>query len=653
MIRDFNINQVPLDQFGTLVLARELCQFPKQKFRLQLPDKELILNAKRLAFNIFLIRPLVKRQLPITARHIIEKGLITKGVIASIHTEIYNDVIETLHVPGISIIGQVESEILYDIMENIEDLHQWIANDLGDYHLSISAFELCELVEDERVAPLTKINLDEEMKVSISAAESKLKSQGNQLMALLEDETIPNNVIAPYLKLGLLSGKQFPQVMIALGFRDDANNRLVRYPITSSYLEGMQNIREYAIESLAAKKTIYYNKNAMPETQYDNRKQQLLSSTVRYLYPGDCGSRQYVDFYFTPENIKNSFGMNIIDESGQQVCLSRKNMDKFVNKMVKLRTPMTCLHKNGICHGCGGRLTDFMQPDVVVGIESTTEQMSKSSQLVLSAKHFSQTSAIIYQVPELLRDFLIVRQNDIFLKSSLDISKLKIKINFWDAPHINDYMTAIDDAENSYGNIGEQQFSSVNYLTLVDQDDVPITAEVPMDFRDITPYFSSEFMTHIKEQQKNVLVGNEIIIPLKKFDHSEFPLFRYIIESNSMIKFTKTLEKFVDRDIKDFTTLSSALTALADITYQQIDTNLMHLCVILKSYLITSDMDYRIPVVFDPNNVQFGTLENILTRRSLGQEFAYQELLKFVSNMLTYTQPHPSGIFDTFFYATK
>ena len=229
------------------------------------------------------------------------------------------------------------------------------------------------------------------------------------------------------------------------------------------------------------------------------------------------------------------------------------------------------------------------------------------------------------------------------------MSKLKIKVQYWDVGHINELKLRSGDEDSMA--ISEQQFSSINYLTFLDQDDVPITGEIPMESNEVTPYFSSELMAHMKKNFKNITIGDEVIIPLKKFNHQQEPILRCIVESNSMVKYNKTLERFVDKDIRGFTSIPAALEAFTNIVYQKISTNLLHLEIVLKSYLITNEDNYKIPVVEDVNNVKFDCLKNVIPRRSLGQEFSYQELLKYLSDPSTYVYPHPPSPFDTFFFA--
>ena len=638
---------------GSLALSRALLDGKEQEYVVELADGPLVITAKWLMVNIFLWRPLVSRGLPVEKRHVVFDGLVTSKRLAKIQTMIYKDVIGQYLRAKQPVPPDVDHPILEDLCEIIDSLHTMIVTQLGEYHLSVSAFELADLLLHPEIKELTTVDVSSEMQIGITATEDKLRSAGKKLVDRLKDRTLPSNVVAPFLELGQLSEKQLAQVLLAIGFRTDANESIVRKPILTSYIRGITSLEDYAIESLMAKKTVYYNKNAMPDSSYNNRKQQLLSSTVRRLYPGDCGSTVTVPFYIHTNNAKNTIDKNII-VSGQTVHLTEDNIGNYIGTTVQLRSPLTCRHTDGLCHTCGGHLTDFIPPQTVVGISCTIEYMASVSQLVLSAKHFSTTKAISYIVNDLLRDVLVVRQNDIYIREGIDVDRLKIGIQFRNIHRIAE----LRNDEESEGNalINEQQFSAIHFLTFASSEtDTWITPEVPMLSDDIVPYLSSEVLAFIRDNPRNVEIGEDMVwISLKRFNHINEPLLRYVIQSNSMLRFTATLSQFATKDIRQYTSLGEALGAFSEMVYKEIpDTNIFHLETVLKSYLITDDLNYNIPVVTDPNNVRFGTLLTIIPRRSLGTMFAYERLAEYISKEPEmYTLPHRPGIFDTFFFRT-
>jgi len=646
MSLSFDPHTIPILAKDSLQLTRTLLAVRQQEFTVTLDDGPLVITGKWLMVNIFLWRSLVKRGLSIQQRHTLFQGLVTKERLAKVQTEIYNDVIQ--HYQQRNSWNPIEERaILYDLTDIINDLHTMVATQLGEYHLSVSAFDLADLLAQPKIAPLTKVNLDRELQISITAAEDKLAKAGHAMMTALLDKTIPNNIIAPFLELGILNTNQLARVFVAAGFRTDASDNLVRLPIQSSFIDGMKDIREFAVDSLDAKKAIYYSKSAMPDTQYNSRKQQLLSSVIAHLYPGDCGSSLTVPYYIHKDNARNVLDKNIIDQ-GQMVRLTRANIDSYIDSTVHLRSPLTCRYTDGFCHTCGGHLTAFMPPHLNPGIVCSVEYMGQAASLVLSVKHFSRTSAIMYKVPEPLHDLLIVKQDDIYIRPNIDTSHLKLGIQIHDMPQINDLQYLEDE-----GAIGEQQFSRINYLTFATDQDIVQPGEVAMISDTTVPYLSSEMLAYIKDRFKSIEIGDMIWVPLKAFDHINEPLLKCVIESSSMIKFIASLTRFMITDIRKYTSLTEVLRDFTALVYKQIDTNLMHLEVVLKSYLITDEINYNVPIVTDVENVRFNTLGAIIPRRSLGGQFAYERLAEVLEDPTTFILPHRKGIFDVFFFADE
>jgi len=293
-----------------------------------------------------------------------------------------------------------------------------------------------------------------------------------------------------------------------------------------------------------------------------------------------------------------------------------------------------------------------MPPNVSLGIASTVEYMANTAQLVLSSKHFSFTRAIAYVVPDQMNEYLMVKQNDVYVRETININRLGLAVQFRDINHIKDL---ISEGDNDGSPIVEQQFSSIHFLTCFDvETGVLLTPETPMFANNTVPYFSSEVLEFLGENPKNVtIVEDQVYISFKNFDHVNKPLFRYVMQSNSMLKFVAALSKFTTSSIRDYTSFPEALAVFSQMVFSEVkNVNILHLEIVLKSYLITNDDDYNIPIVEDVNNVRFGTLLSIIPRRSLGAWFAFERMAEFMTKEPElYLFGHRRGDFDAFFSA--
>ncbi|CAK9253468.1 unnamed protein product [Sphagnum jensenii] len=649
MVETFDLRTIPLVQEGSLALSRRLFDHRNTVFAVALNDGVIEITGRRLMVNIFVWRPLVKRNMTVEKRHSLLNGLFTAQALADVQTEIYNDVVERQKAIHALLPFEEERSILWDLTETYEDLHQMVIRQLGSYHLSISAFELCDIIAHPSIDSIRRIDVTREMELSIAAAEKKISEHGKIVIDAIHQLDHPSNVLKPFLDLGVVNKQQLSGLVATIGYRVDASDTMIRRPILTSYMDGLQDIREVAIDSMTAKKTIYSNKIAMPDSQYHNRMHQLLASAIRKLYPGDCGSNVTVPFYIHQRNAKNLYGKNIVVD-GSLVTLKKDNIHPYIDTTVQLRSPLTCRHRDGICHVCGGKITEFLPQGVLVGIQCAVEFLSAASQLVLKMKHTDSTRSVTFKLHEQLNDFLMIHNNDIYIRPNLDLSEVKIGVRLRDVPHINELQRQDDEGED-HSAISEQEFSSINYIMFADvKTDTPLTGEVPMTFDGMNPYFSVEMLNYMRDNFRHISVDDTIWIPLKRFNNDIDPIMRCVVQSSSMIRYNKELERFATSEIKKHDSLTTCLAAYSDLVFREVSTNLMHVEVVLRSYLITSETDYRVPIVTDINNVRFSDIHTIIARRSIGEQLAFERLPDYLSNPITFITEHQKGPFDLFFF---
>lgn len=67
----------------------------------------------------------------------------------------------------------------------------------------------------------------------------------------------------------------------------------------------------------------------------------------------DCGTKSYINVYLTDKNFSR-YEFQYIMENGKPVMLVQENKSKYVNKFVKLRSPMCCISKD-VCNICVGQ----------------------------------------------------------------------------------------------------------------------------------------------------------------------------------------------------------------------------------------------------------------------------------------------------------
>ena len=393
-------------------------------------------------------------------------------------------------------------------------------------------------------------------------------------------------------------------------------------------------------DGLSGRKSAFYNAFGMPEAQYPNRLQQILAASIRRLYPGDCGTPHRVPFYVHDDNHKYIVG-KFYDFHGELREVTKENSKELVGKTIRLRSSLVCRHTDGICHTCMGRMAWYMHPSLVPGFVSVIALMEIVGQLILSNKHLSRTSSIPYALAPEFRPYMYVVRNDVYFDTSCDLSNLSLRIPY-SALQVNDLPHIRPDTS-----INDQYFSKIPIMAICNTHDKSreVEAETASQTNEM-PYFTQEMLRYIRFNSDKITVSdNTVYIDMSGFDKSQ-PFMRCIVSNDSMVRFAKQVRVWFGSAITRETSCTTALQHFSDFVYRKVGTNLAHLEICLKASMITNPVDYRVPVVEDPENVMFGALSHIIPRRSIGGQLAFERLAAHLLDPRTFILPRSTSIMD-------
>lgn len=134
----------------------------------------------------------------------------------------------------------------------------------------------------------------------------------------------------------------------------DPNAKQEYNVITSNFVDGVA-ADEYSLlaNSLAAGP---YSRGK--KTEIGGHWEKLFGAafqTVVLDEPGsDCGTDKYIEVLLTEKNIGMYMYNYIIKSNGELEELTSDNMDKYMNKKVKMRFSIFCKSKTGLCNKCAG-----------------------------------------------------------------------------------------------------------------------------------------------------------------------------------------------------------------------------------------------------------------------------------------------------------
>lgn len=604
------------------------------KVRLQLTDGDIIVGKRMALINLFFMQVLKVFNIPICKRHWIKRRAFNGGTTAEAWDQYYHEVVTE---------SKLAKPFKMAVWNAMQDLYKFASIRLLPWTTSIDGSDIAQIVSDPKMKEIISKKENFKPELGTDVIEKQIDIGSKAMMKLLETPgALSNEALLPFQRVKQLNKFQVPQTLLAFGIRTDVNDNIIGLPVLGSAVSGIRDIKEYACESLSAKKSQFYSQVAVPGSQYFGRKQHLIASTIQHIYDTDCGSTALVDFNVTEENYNNLIGKNIVLD-GKYCTITKQNAREFINTTIHMRSPMTCRYRNGVCAVCGGRIYDNINRKLNLGILSSIQVIEPTTQKILSSKHLIKTNTILYQVPK-LTDKIFVRTNTKDIRWRVEtyahLPKLEMGIPL-------KYFASIHDVKNIRKDrpISEERFSQVYdfFLRQHGSDSKPIRVELMSNGQ--VPFLSSDMILFIQDHWHDLIFDDQIVwIPMKGTE--KLVLFRNTVINDNMFLFVKSVDKFLSSDIKEFTTCSSALEKFSSIIYSKVIANIVHLETLLKAYEIISQQDYRIPLVTDPNNVLFQTTASILNNRHIGTKLGYQGLKQYICHPSTYLTLRQESPFD-------
>lgn len=124
-------------------------------------------------------------------------------------------------------------------------------------------------------------------------------------------------------------------------------------PVTSNFIEGFKKSEIPKAGNMLIS-AAYPKSCATADSGYITKQYYAAFQSIFVDDDGtDCGTKSYINVYLTDKNFGKYEFQNVMD-NGKPVTLTQENKSKYVNKFVKLRSPMCCLGEH-VCSVCVGR----------------------------------------------------------------------------------------------------------------------------------------------------------------------------------------------------------------------------------------------------------------------------------------------------------
>jgi hypothetical protein len=604
-------------------------------------DGEVALPGRWLLINLIMCMPLIKRHRPIHKKHLLLEGIYG----AAVHADRLTLISRTLED-----MGYTREELGHDIIMTANNLLNLCYTHMGSFIRTMDIFAIADTILQDEVKPICTMDYGDIEDGNINRMETAFKKQSNKVDELLSGSELKNNVFYGPLICGALKKGQFHQFILSAGPRTDTDDHIFLRPVVGSFLSGMRDILDHAIESRSASKATHYNKRQMSNTQYVNRKIHIQNSVMWHLYPGDCGSTVYGTYEPCKKTVKHFIGKFFLSDGGELLELTEERYDMVIGKSVKFRDVPECLWTDGFCEVCGGTITKSFSKNGNVGFLSNVNTGAPVAQQVLSTKHLISTDAAEYDIPYELQDVLMSTTNDIFLRPSMRKRTKTLALGFQqrDISKINDlqYYVSEKDLHAAY-------FTDIKYMTIGEvKEDGKIEkygARTSMSSEVKTyPHLSPEILSIIRKHPEDLITQDGVAWLMLRNIDPEAPVMQCTVVNNSIKRFVDKFRILVNNQVERYTSMNDFMRDLTRLIWPRVNTHVTHVSCLARACLVTSKSDFQIPEMTNPDEVMFGTLGKIIPMRSVGALAAFERFNIATTKPVTFITHKNTGILDEY-----
>lgn len=522
------------------ILASSLLKFTTEQlwemltgeFTLVFSDGEIQTNAKQTIYSSYVW--VLHNEYPgseLKMSHHVQPHM-SKGVLKSdthlklltqIKWDVYNHITSTQ-----KLTVDQDHELRATLRRRVSEISNHIYNDLTyrceEYVTSLDILDFIEVHEHPKIkkandtVTYTQRSIDNTYKVLQDT--------------LLEDEALANNSIGRIMRSGLANAGQLNQCLGPRGFLTDVDSNIFQEPILVSYLRGIHSMHDSLIESRLASKSLLFSKEPLQQAEYFSRRLQLMNQVVQNLHEDDCGSKHYLTWHVRGERIDhsgNKIDSDLKNIKGKYYLNDNNELDwirgdekHLIGKTIKLRSPVYCQHPDryGVCSKCFGKLSFSVFKGANIGQYCWTYVAEKSSQSVLSVKHYDGSSVVdsIYISDDLTKYLKVGTGGSSYqLSNELKGKEVKLVIHSKDAEGLNDIYQVDNVKKLNITRVTELDEIGISIKDKIDD----FVVSIPLGMKGRKASLTYKLLDYIKAKGFIVNENNCFVIDMSDWDWSE------------------------------------------------------------------------------------------------------------------------------------
>ncbi len=489
-------------------------------------------------------------------------------------------------------------------------------------------------------------------KIRKANIEAKPTAHGIEKVAYVEIMDVVNdskelagNVIIEGMRSGTQKKDGFLQAFGPRGFPTDIDSSIFPEPVMTGYIEGHWKFYDNMVESRSGTKALLYNKELLRDTEYFNRKMQLIAQYVARLHHEDCGGH-LLEFPIMKTNLKAMAGTYYVDPEDQQTKWFKGNETHLIGTKVKIRNVLGCIHPDpqGICSICYGRLTFSTPKFANIGQVAAVSLGGPITSAVLSTKHTDATSSVEKYQPgpleiKYLREGKL--EETLYLREEVIKQGWTLKVKRSEVQNLADILMI--------SNINDYPIESASELNkILLQKEFP-DGTSKADMLTVSLYnrkasFSTPFLKYLKEQTWEIDERDNVVIDLSGYDHRK-PFLTLPNKHVNMFEVMRRIQAFLHSGtesggirtdvrsvgyigksfLRNYKDPVEALAATIGLLNEKISINASHCSVLVYAMMskVSPVKDYTLP---KPGiSGSFEKYNTLMYNRSLGGAMAFEK----------------------------
>lgn len=535
-----------------------------------------------------------------------------------------------------------------EIYQEINRFYNMIVLRMPAYVETMDARDYVNVLYNETINQLRQDCISNPTSKNIQLFYDKMKET-------LADKTfMRGNALTETMRAGLRPIGQILQCVGIRGLVTDYDSTVFRGAITDCFGTGLKNMSDFIKETRSATKALMFQVDPIRDTEYFNRRIQLINQPLKHVFKGDCKTSNTLPWDVEPGDIKSLAGRYYLDETNtiQVIRANDVRSNQLTGKRIALRSPSMCgwAHHGGVCQTCLGQLSLTIPEGTNIGHLAAYTIGEKITQAVLSVKHLD-SSANIKEIALDKNDLRYVRLDakrtelilfnprlEKFVKSK----DLKLLLPIESVGNLTQAMNVENLTNLSIYKVSQLSKIGVRYIEDKGTDnEMEITDWVTVSGPSRLSSLSLPFLEHIRKTRyvqtdpkfiEVTLDGWDFAIPALQLPQKQINMldfmkqFSVMLECGPREKAKKGLDPSKPEDMATY------IRRLYDFASQHISLQLVYLEIAALAVTVNDleNDDLRLPL--DVLRRDFASSDTLMHYRSIGSALVYEEQSNIMQN---------------------